>query len=657
MITPNRYAMYSRPAGKIAKPKTQLGILAHNLAQQTAITVLSVAATSGYVYALIENAAPNITFTDLPPSMQGKSTLAQLQGVYTSFMSQYAAFQGQAGAWINTQPGTATPSIFSRLVSVPTTLNDLNDTVTGNFVLLNSLTPGSQAYTNALNQQETLIGANQPAIRSLINSMTTLGTNLENAATALIASSKTGTLSQLLAAYKDDIATLNAAISSASDEIASDNAKIIGEGVGTATSITVGLVGLLNWWNPFGWIMIAGGAVGAYYAIIEIEYLKARVAELTYEINDDTNYRDNDQTAASLVSTFCQLLAGFSSMNQAAQKELLTLENLYNTLNTDITAALTDLTNNDLRDAQTEWTTILTEAQFLENLTAYIWPSPVMLSSPSSFAPVGNDIYSLSLSGELFHYTGGAWSDMGQTALSCTGFGTNLVAIDGAPINGTAVTPNPTTPTYFVKVYNISSQTWSTISNFPAAAVAVGGAGIFAINQLTSDRQVYQYSGSGSGWTKLTALPGPDAASQIAVTGGTVFVLANNSQFVYYYSTANNNWTQLTNFTCSKIAGNGNMLAVLGTDNTQYLYQPAASTTGTNTVQVAQLTTGDQYSIDINQNLWFTEAAQPTTHTKLAENVTGVFASDTNAVYYTDNAGDLYALGVSGTSIKLPAMP
>ena len=657
MIAPNRYAIYTGPSGKTHHPRTRLGMLAQQLSQQTTISVLSIAATSGYVYALTQAAAPNIQFTSVPPGMN--SSVAQLQQAYTNFLTQFALFQGQAGAWINTQQGTGTPSIFSQLVSVPNTLNDINGTVTSNFTLLNTYKIGSPQYEQTLQNQETLIGATQPAITSLIQAMTTLGANLQNAASTLIASSQTGTLSQLLTAYAADIQTLQNDIDSCNSQISSDNAKIIGLGFAAAASIAVGLLGLMNIWNPFGWIMLAGGATGAAFAIMEIGALQVEIAALKNKIQSDTSYLNQDQAAASLVAAFCNQLKGFASMNQAAQQELTTLENLYNTLSTEITAALSNLDDNELALAQQEWNTVLQTSQFLENLTAYIWPNPIMLSSPSSFAAVGNDLYCLSLSGELFHYSGGTWTDMGTTALSIAGFGTMLVAIDGAPINGTAVSPNPTASTFFVKLYNTSTKTWSTISTFPAAAIAVGDGGIYAINQLTSDRQVYQYSGSGTSWTKLTALPGPDAASQIAVSSGYILALSNNGQQVWYYDAVNSCWGLLSPFTCAKLLANGNMAAVLGTDNTEYLYKNSSqpTTMGTGMIQVAQLTTGDQYGIDSNLNLWLNEFGNPITHTQLATNVTTVFASDTNAVYYTDNLGNLYSLSASGQSIKLPAMP
>jgi hypothetical protein len=663
MVGPGRYAM-AMSAGKnlaLVQPKTALGGIAKQISQQSSVALISVAATSAYVYALTQASAPNLTFTTVPPGMT--SSVAELQTAYDAFLTQFALFQGEAGAWINTNPSTGTASIFSQLTSVPTTLAELNGTVTSNFTLLQNLPSTSPVYKSTLTQQEALIGAESSAITSLIQSMTTLGTQLETATTALIASTQTGVLKELLTAYATDIAALNKAISNANDKISSDNSKIIGLGFAAAAAIAVGLVGLINIWNPVGWIMMAGGAIGAYFAISEIEALKAQIALLKTEIQTDTNYATADQAAASLVSAFSTQLQGFASMNNAAQQELTALEALYSTLGADITKALTDLTANDIADAQTEWATILEAGKVLQNLTAYVWPSPVMLSSPSSFAAISSDIYSITLSGEMFSYSSSnaAWTDMSVTSLSCVGEGTTLVAIDGAPIDGTAVTPTPSVPTYFVKSYNISASSWTTISDFPAAAVAVGGSEIYAISQVTADRQVYQYSGSGTTWTALAPLPGPDAAVEVAIAGGIVFALTNNSQFVYQYNT-NSTWTQVGNFTCSKIIANGTQLGMLGTDQTLYLYNTAAAatpaSTDTSVAQVAQLSNGDQYVVTSNLDLYHIDNQQsPSTSTKLKSSAVSVYSSDTNAVYYADNLGDIYSLTDLSTNswTELPA--
>lgn len=669
LLAPGRYATVSGLKAGQAAPNTQLGRLAQQLVQQTSAATLSVAATSAYVYSLTQLSAPKLTFTSVPAGM--KSDVAKLQSAYDSFLTQLATFQGIAGVWINTQQNSGAASIFSQLVSVPETLSSISGSVAANFTLLGTLPPTNPTYQDILTQQETLIGAESANITSLITQMTNLGSNLENTANTLIGDTDpTQVLGQLLAAYATDIATLQTAINNANSTISSDNDKIVGEGVGAAASCVVGVIGLANWWNPAGWIMMGAGAVGAYFAIEEIEALKAEIAALQQQISADVNWQDTDKAAAQLVSGFCTQLQGFAALNAAAQVELTTLENLYQTLSADIASALSDLQNNDLADAQTEWNTILAAGQFLQGLTAYVWPSPTMLSAPRPFAPIGNDLYSLSLSGEVFHYSAStnAWTDMQTTALSCAGAGNLLVTIAGAPISGTTVGSAPNS-TYLVQSYNLTTQAWTTISTFPAATIATDGNNIYAINQTATDRQVYQYSGSGTVWTQLAALPGSDAAIQIAVAGGAVFALANNSQCVYQYNAANGgSWSQVGLNTAwgtiygTRLVGNGTKLGIIATNGYLYLYDPTSGSgpiaiTGSQ-MSVAQLSSGIQYAINVYQNLYYdsTPTSNPT-WTYVASNATGVFASDTNVVYYGDNLGNLYVVSSSGAPTQLPAMP
>jgi hypothetical protein len=657
MVGPNHYTKLKH-ASNNPQPKTALGEIAQQLSQQTGISMLNVTATTAYVYALGQSAAPKLTFTSVPSGMT--STVAELQTAYDTFVTQLIAFQTQADAWVPTTSGGGT-CILSDLLSVPASISNVNGTVTTNFTLLSTLPSSSPAYQKILTTQKNDIGAESTIITNLVYDLTTLGENLDAATNALITSTKTGTLSQLTAAYQTDIAKLDTAMTAAQNTISSANAKIKDQEIIIAASSTVAAVGAANWWNPVGWGMMAGGAISDGVAISKINVLKAQIDSLNSAINTDVNFSTADQAAASVLSIFCILLQGFATMNTAAQQELTALAALYASLGTDITEALTDLTANDIADAQTEWEAIVTIAKPLENLTVYLQPSPDMLSSPSPFAAVNNDIYVIAASGTMFHYSAGVWKNMEVTALSCVGQGPDLVAIDGAPIAISAAGISTSTSTYFVKSYNMSTAAWTTISNFPAAAVAVGGSKIYAISQVTADRQVYQYSGSGSTWTALAALPGPDAAIQIAVANGVVFALTNNSRLVYQYNATNSTWGEIGDYCCSSIQANGTKLAIVGLNNYSYLYDPSVGgspvNTGAGVTQVAQLVSGDEYRIGMNQDLWFFDSSTPFTWTYVAENVTAVFASDTDQTYYTTFTDDLYSLNSSNVSTKLPAMP
>ncbi len=664
MTGPNQYRNINMLGSGQALPTTQLGKLALQLNQQTNISILSVAATTAYVNAITQSAPPSIKFSGVPAGMQ--VTVAQLQTAYNTFVTQYQSFQQQAGAWIYTQQNTGVPSIVTQLVQVPQSLSNLAGSVASDFAILNALTPGSPEYNSQLITLENSIGSESPAISTLISSMQSLGTTLQTAETALVASTQPSQiLGQLIAAYASIVVTLNAAIASAKQQLSSDDSKLDGAIAGASAAAVVDAVGLANWWNPVGWVTMAAGAVATYYSASEIEALKAEISLLNSQISNNIDWTNQDQTAAQMVSVFCTQLQGFASLNASAQQELSTLENLYSTIASDITTALSNLNANELETAQNEWNTILGAGQVLENLNLYIWPKHSLLSAPSPVAAVGNDIYCVSLSGKLYHYSGStnSWSDMNVTALSVAGDGTTLVAIDGAPINAASSVQNSST--YFAKVYNMSTQTWTTISNFPVSAVATGWGNIYAIGQ--QDGKVYQYT-SGNNWTSLAQLPGPDAAIQIAVVGGGPFVLSNNSQFVYQYNFTNNTWTQIGASTpygtlkCSSVTANNTKLAMVATNNYAYLYDPSLggvpACTGAGVAQIAQLANGDEYRTGTDLSLWFFNSTVPFSYTRLQSNVVGVYASDTGNVYFVDNLGNLYSVNTStNVATLLPALP
>lgn len=653
MTGPNCYV--SLPPSPVRK--TALGAIAQRLADQTQLTTISVAITSGLVNAITEAKSPSITFQDMPPGMTG--TLAQLQNAYGTFQDQFATFQGQASAWVSTPGGGIGGSILSQLVSVPQNLQLINSSVSVYFNTLLTNAPSSQAYQTAMKNLKTELNLATTSVQALFNSMQTLSSNLQTGAANLVTATSSGILYQLTAAYQTDINSLTAAINSANSTISSDNSKIIGEGFGAAVSVGVGLVGLLNIWNPFGWIMMGAGAVGAYEAISEIEMLKAQVSNLKNQIQTDTNFKTQDQQAAATLAAFVTQVQAFQLMNAGAQAELTALENLFNTLEQDVTTALTDLGSTDITDAQTEWNDAMSGAAFLSGLTAYIWPSPTLLSSPSSYAAIGNDIYAIGTSGEMYHLPSGAssWTDMGITALSCVGEGTLLAAIDGAPVDGTSISGGGTS-TYFVKSYNFTSQSWSVISTFPASDIAVGNGNLYAVNQTVTDRQVYQYSGSGSTWNALPALPNSDCPSQIVVANGTLYALGNNTMQVYAYN--GSSWSALNTTSYSAINANGNYLALVDINMNQFYYQPGTSASpvqsGWNTLTVAQLPNGMQLNINTTQQLWLANTqVSPITYTQLASNATAVFVSDTGVCYYGDNNGNLWSVTTGGTATQLPS--
>ena len=669
LIAPNRrvtLASAGHPLATIA-PKTKLGALALDLAVQSSTTTIQIIATSTYVNALTALAAPNITFTAPPPGTQG-ITVQQLQTAYQSFVQQLAVLQGQASAWIATSGGSGGASIFSNLVSVAGTIAGINSTVQGDFSILQAVQPGSSVWQSTMTQVKALVQAEVAPLQSLEGQISALSTNLDTAASTLTTAASTGVLQQLQTAYQDEINALNQDIATCNSTISSDNSKIVGLGFAAGAAIVVGIIGLLNFWNPLGWIMIAGGAAGAYFAIAEIEALKGEIAILKQQIHNDTNEISIDQTAAQTVASFAQSAQAAANLNSAAQQELNTLIQLTSTLAADLTAALQDLNQSDVADAISEWNEVVAAAAFLGGITAYIWPSSTQLANPTSLTATGNAAFLVSNSGTVYQYTtgGNTWTALTNYSLSAVSGGGSVFAIDGAPADGSQVQPNTYGQSFNVKSYSTTTSSWTTISSIPAAQIATDGSGaVWAINQTTSDRQAYKYNGSGTTWTAVGTMPNSDAPGDIAAYSGTLFAIANNAHGLWFQGSSG--WTQIGAATYSSMDANGGWLGLIDTSGNGWVvnvqtvgsYAPTAMMTGLSLL--AQAPNGDQYVTDNNLNLWYvpyTSSGSPTT-TQLRSNVVGVAVSDGGVVYATDNAGEIWMLTNVSTNAwqQLPALP
>ena len=656
----NTFTTLHSVAGDLAEanPQTALGKLALNLAVQNTVSVLSVSAVTAFVYAVREAALPEVTFRGPTPGPGINN--ADLQREYNTFQQAFTSFQGDAGQWVG-----GTNSILSQLTSVPKTLSNLDSAVKADITTLQNTEPSSTTYKETLKALKKILSGETSTITNLKQQLETLGTLLQNNSVALTTAADSGVLKKLQDAYAHEIQSLINDINNAQSQIDSDNKKIIGLGFAAAAAIVVGLVGLANIWNPVGWFMIAGGAVGAYFAIAEIGRLKGEIANLKTRIQNDTLWKQTDSNAAASIATFSNQLKGFAVLNTGAQEELTQLETLYQTLATDIGDMVSDLDSEKLTDAMNEWDTVIAAAAPLADLTAYLWPSALLLPDPTSFSAAGNAAYALDNAGYAYKYVdgGNTWTKLPDTALSIVAKKALVVAIDGAPGDGSAIIPNPTPSSFNVKTYSSDTNLWTTISTFPAAAITTDGDSIYAINQTTSDRQVYKYGGSGTSWTKLADLPGPDAAAQIAIADGVLFAIANNTQLLYKYD--GSAWSQVGTLTVASITGNGDKLGIIGTDTNPYLYDVSTNTgptqSGNTVMGMAQITNGDQYVINNpTLDLWFIDnQANPRTSTRLKHNATGVFSSETDVVYYTDNQGDVYKLNDEATNLwtQLPPFP
>ncbi|QHL90870.1 hypothetical protein GVO57_08625 [Sphingomonas changnyeongensis] len=665
LIAPGRrinLAGTDHPLARIA-PRTRLGALALNLSVQSSIATIQIIATSTYVNALTALAAPAITFTAPPPGTHG-ITVQQLQSSWQSFVEQLAALQGRAMAWIATSPGSGA-SIFSNLVSVAGTIGGINATVQSQFTLLQTLPPGSSEWQKALTSAKSLVGVEIAPLASLGTQIETLSTNLGAAASMLTSAASTGVLQQLQTAYQNEIDALKQDITNCNNTISSDNSKIVGLGFAAGAAIVVGIVGLLNFWNPIGWIMIAGGAAGAYFAIAEIEALKGEIAILTQKIKNDTATIDTDRTAAQTIAAFAQSAQAAANMNSAAQQELNTLIQLCTTLGDEMTAALNDLNQDEIADALTEWNEVVAAAAFLGGITAYIWPGSIQLANPTNLSATGNSAYLVSNSGTVYQYqTGGnSWSALPGSSLSVVSGSGGVFGIDGAPADGSHIEPTPYGLSFLVKAY--ANGAWTNISTFPAAQIATDGQGhVWAINQTMSDRQAYRYGGSSTGWSALGPMPNSDAPGDIAGCNGKLFAIANNGRGLW--AAGGSGWTQIGTATYAAMDANGGWLGLVDTggngwviDTTATSPAPQAMMTGLSLL--AQAPNGDQYVTDSSLNLWHVAyvAGQSPSCTQLRANIVGIAVSDGGTVYATDNSGNVWVLTAPATNSwqLLPALP
>ncbi|MBB6250971.1 hypothetical protein [Nitrospirillum iridis] len=662
LVAPGVYARL--PVRPLAT--TSLGLIAQRIVEQTAAATASLTAASAFVYALTETSVPPIQFQDMPPFMS-RADLEALQTAYDSFREQFATLQARAKTWFTperttAEAGAGLATVFSQIPSIPQALRQVAGTISAGFELM----PCAPFPLRSLRPQDKLIRRQSEAISTLLTTVSQLGQALESAAAALVAVTRTGPLAAVLAAYRGDVRAMTTAITAAQQQLAADGVVIANLGLGDrgagVSSVAIGVVGLTQGWNPLGWGMITGGTIGAHHGVADIQALQGALSDLEAQIDIKVDRRKQDQAVALMLAGIGVQLRGVAAMNAAVQEELTTLAWLHRTLPFEVFTALADMEPRDLPAAQTEWNAITAAAP--EPVSIHLWPSPAHLSAPSTVAAIGADLYHIAHSGALYHYAArsGTWTDMGVTALSCVGDGYDLVVIDGAPV-ASAPAGGPVPSSHRVRVYDLLTEVWTTISTFPASCVAVGGGMIYAVHRDVQDRRVYRYTGSGTDWTPLPALPGPDAAAQIAVAGGTVFAVANNSQRLYRYDADRKGWVPLGRFTCRSIRANGDSLGIIDTDNTAYVHDARGGggpvAVGVGTALLAQLSNGDQIRIGVQGQgaLWHTDTSVlPATHTHLTVGATTVFASDTDVAHFGDSLGDFHTVMPDGGVLRLPPL-
>ncbi|MFM0069150.1 hypothetical protein [Paraburkholderia aspalathi] len=672
LIAPNRHVNLAQAGHPLVTivPRTRLGALALNLVVQSSVATIQIIATSTYVNSLTALAPPPTEFSVPPPGTT--ISVESLQDAWDQFVIDLASLQGNAAEWITTSNSTGGASIVSTLTTVAGMIGSLNSAVQAEFIVLQNLPPSTTAWKNAFSTVTNLISAELQPVQGLQTSITLLSNDLNLAAETLMSAANTGVLEQLQAAYINELGALNADIQKCNDEISADNKKIIALGASEGVSGFVGISGILNIWNPLGWLAIGAGVAGAYFAAEEIETLEGQIGLLTGLAKTYSDQLTPDQQASTAVTSFSASAQAAASMNSASQQELTTLIQLCSAMGTDLNEALTDLSDDEIAASLAEWNAVVSEAAFLGAITAYIWPSWLNLANPTSLTAAGSNAWVVSNSGTVFSWTSGstAWLTLPSYTLSMVSAGSVIAGIDGAPNNAAVLDPNSYGQSFYVKLFNAGQNAWTTVSAFPAAQVTTDGTSLWAINQITNDRQVYAYSGSGTNWTQLPALPinpttqKPDAPMDIAAVNGTVVAIANNTLSLWSYS--GSNWNQITDSTYGSITANGGLIGLIDTSSNAWVLdignKNALTAMMTSVNTLAQAPNGDQYATDNNLNLWYVAFPQnggSPVCTQVMSNVTGVTVSDGGTVYATDNNGVLWTLVDAGNNAwqQLPVFP
>lgn len=425
------------------KPKTRLGLIANEMVVSTANTMIGVTAISGYCNALTESSLPIVTFTS-GSSGAGISD-QELQQAWNTFQSQFSGFQGDAAIWVNASSGT---SILTQLTSLPENLQMVNSSVQMDFSVLISSEQGSDQYSTALDNLNTLIGAQIPSITGLNASMVQLGNDLDVTATTMVAAvSDGGVLSQIIDEYQDAVDQLNTNIANLEAEIDADNKQITADSIEITSGVGMTVIGAMTIIAmPFSLIFVGMGIYEAVTAAEDIQLMKAQIAADTVEIQNSTLWAQQDSTAATAVSVFANQVSNCSGLNSAAQQELTTLENLYTSLATDLQDALNDLAESpaDADAALAEWNAVMAAAAPLSDLTMYIWPSPLMLTAPTGSAAAGSDFHTIDVSGSAYRLeSSNTWSTLPDKLLSVAAGPLGVFGINGASADGSHVSTTP----------------------------------------------------------------------------------------------------------------------------------------------------------------------------------------------------------------------
>jgi N-acetylneuraminic acid mutarotase len=127
--------------------------------------------------------------------------------------------------------------------------------------------------------------------------------------------------------------------------------------------------------------------------------------------------------------------------------------------------------------------------------------------------------------------------------------------------------------TNVTEVYNTQTSTWetksSTIDSSSSLLANVVDGKIYAMYQVSSDRNVDVYDPETDTWTRKTTLPSEGSPSHTCVIDDKIYALQKESGRLHSYDTKSNSWTSLSHI---QVYGGSRMVATTGEHAPKQIY-------------------------------------------------------------------------------------